>query len=377
MANVYKAALLIAPEKIIVGSLPLPELAPGEALVRIKCANLCPTDLKKYHHLDERSSAALLQDGPLVLGHEASGIVTQVGSEVNGIKPGARVAIDPVIPCHECAYCKTGDFPLCLKLTGIGFSAGSIQQSLDLLSKNGIGGCFAEYVKVPAENLYVLPDSMSFEAAALMEPLADVVHSIVVGAPKTGDTAAVFGLGAMGLMHIRLLASMGISKIIGIDPLSDRRAKAAAFGATLTLDPTHIVSATFLRDNTGGVGPHVIFVCAGGSAQKTCTRQALKAIRKKGRILLYASAFKPAEMSIDINQIHYESIKLTGTVGFYRRHAEKALQLLDSGIVDAASIRTPTFPLERINEAFSIYGDTGVVKVGIDIDNDHGTGAGN
>ena len=98
-----------------------------------------------------------------------------------------------------------------------------------------------------------------------------------------------------------------------------------------------------------------------------CTDQALKAIRKKGRVLLYASALKPADMPIDINHIHYGLITLTGTVGFYRRHAEQAIQLIMSGEVDVDQIRTPTFTLDEIAEAFSISGKDDVVKVGLDL----------
>jgi len=365
--NTYKAALLIGSQKIEIGELPVPTLDAGEVWVRLQCANLCPTDLKKFYHLDEKSASLLSRETPVVLGHEASGYVVAVASDVKQIKPGTRVAIDPMLPCHHCAYCETGDYPLCQNLSGIGVSAGSVEGAIRLLREKGIGGCFAEYVKVPASQLFVLPDGMRYEQAAMVEPLADVLHSVEAGNPKPGETAVVFGLGAMGLMHVRVLSSMGITNLIGVDPLESRRKKALAFGASQAVDPGVADPVGVIREATKGLGAELIFVCAGGNAQKPCTSQALQAIRKKGRVLLYASALKPAEMLIDINHIHYGLITLTGTVGFYRRHAEQAIQLLAGGVVDVDQLRTPVFILDDIAEAFAISGRDDVVKVGIDL----------
>lgn len=365
----YQAAFLKGSRHIAMGSLPLPELSADEALVHIRRANLCPTDLKKFFHLDEPSNMLLQNQGGVILGHEAAGIVEALGSGVRDLQIGARVAIDPMLPCGKCAYCRDGDFPMCQNLKGIGVSAGSVQDSLDLL-KRGVGGVFAEYVKLPARNLYPLPGGLSFEAGALMEPLADVVHSLEVGDPQPGETAVVFGLGAMGLMHVRVLHARGVQGLVGIDPLPQRRAKALNFGASHAIDPNLVDPVQFLREFTHGLGPELIFVCAGGNAQKLCTTQSLQAIRKKGRILLYASTLKPGELPIDINRIHYGMIKLTGTVGFYRRHAEQALQLLEARTIAAIDIRTPSLPLDRLAEAFDISNTAEVIKVGIDISDD-------
>lgn len=365
--DTYKAALLTGSKEIEVGELPVPSLNAGEVWIRLQCANLCPTDLKKFYHLDKKSASLLSREIPVVLGHEASGYVVAVAPDVDQIRPGTRVAIDPMIPCFQCAYCKDGDYPLCQNLLGLGVSAGLVEDAIHLLKEKGIGGCFAEFVKVPASQLFVLPDGISYEQAAMVEPLADVLHSVEAGKPIPGETAVVFGLGAMGLMHIRVLSSMGITNLIGVDPLENRREKALTFGASQVVDPGAVDPVGVIRDATKGLGAELIFVCAGGNAQKVCTDQSLKAIRKKGRVLLYASALKPAEMLIDINHIHYGLITLSGTVGFYRRHAEQAIQLLMNGVVDVDQLRTPVFTLDEIAEAFAISGQDDVVKVGIDL----------
>ena len=367
--NKYRAAILKAPEQLVFSELPLPELGLGEALVRLERANICPTDLKKYYQLDSGLANLLRTSDGLVLGHEAAGVVVALSPDVGSLSIGQHVAIDPMLPCGKCDYCRSGDFPMCKNLRGIGFSAGSLSDSLELLD-HGIGGAFAEYIKLPAQNLYPLPAGMSLEAGSLMEPLADVLHSLEAGAPLIDETAVVFGLGAMGLMHVRVMSSWGVERIIGIDPIAERRQKALEFGAWQALDPESVDPVLALKDLTGGLGPEVLFICSGGNAQKLCTQQALQTVRKKGRVLLYASTTKPADISVDLNQIHYGMITLTGTVGFYRRHAQQALELLANGGVSANQIRTPSLPLERLAEAFALSGRPEVVKVGIDISHD-------
>lgn len=367
MKEIYRAAILTGPEKLCLENLPVPILKEDEVFIEVKHVNLCPTDLKKYFHLDGKSAAALSKNTPVVLGHEASGIIAKTGSAVRSFAVGDKVAIDPMLPCRECVYCKNGDFPMCLNLKGIGVSAGSVKSATSLLEKDGIGGCFAEFVKVPEKNLYRLPDSIDLEAASLMEPLADVIHSIEAGDPQEKETAVVFGLGAMGLMHIRVLSHIGVKNIIGVDLIEERLRMAEEFGATQVIDPKKVGPETILIECNQGTGPDVIFVCTGGEAQKLTATQALNSVRKGGRILLYASALKPADIPIDINHIHYGMIKLTGTVGFYHRHALRALEYLDEGVVDVRTIRKPISTLEKIEEVFKLYGSPKAVKAGIDI----------
>jgi L-iditol 2-dehydrogenase len=161
-----------------------------------------------------------------------------------------------------------------------------------------------------------------------------------------------------------------VEKIIGIDPIDTRRDKGEQFGASLTINPDKEDPITILKDITHGLGTEIIFVCAGGGSQTKCASQALKSIRKKGRILLYASALKPAEIIVDINQIHYSMIKFTGTVGFFPNHARLALEYLRDGLVDINAIRTPSMQLEKLEEAFNLNKRSDVLKVGVVISHD-------
>jgi threonine dehydrogenase-like Zn-dependent dehydrogenase len=177
----------------------------------------------------------------------------------------------------------------------------------------------------------------------------------------------VIGLGAMGLMHVQVMSAMGVQKIIGIDPIVERRVKAATFGAYLTLDPNEVDVVAELKKITGNLGVDLIFVCAGGSAQTKVTQEALQAVRKKGRIMLYASALKPAEIPLDINHIHYSMIHLSGTVGFYPRHGHAALELLQQGKISVEAIRTPRIPFNHFIDAFTISMKSDVTKAGIEL----------
>jgi L-iditol 2-dehydrogenase len=367
MTKQYQVYFLRGNETIEIGSQPMPEINHGEALVKLHSVNFCPTDLKKYYHLDP-ISAESLSEAPVILGHEGAGVVVAIGEDVKDICVGDRVAIDPMLPCGSCPYCKTGDFPMCLNLRGLGVSAGSISESQSLMT-HGFGGMFAEYVKAPAKNLFVLPEEMDFSTGSMMEPLADVLHSIEAGAPQEDESVVVIGLGAMGLMHVQVLQIKGVKKIIGIDPIADRREKAHSLGAFKTIDPFDKDPVSEVKNVTEGLGAHLVFICAGGNAQTEVTKQALQSVRKMGRIMLYASALKPADIPVDINHIHYNMIKLSGTVGFYPHHGNAALDLLNEGKMKLDVIRTPVIPFSNLQEAFTLSLQSDVTKVGINIEN--------
>jgi L-iditol 2-dehydrogenase len=365
MENEFKAYFLDKPESIKLGTYRIPDVQEGEALIKLMSVNICPTDLKKYYHLDPHSSE-LLEKTPIILGHEGSGIVESVGSNTTSIKVGDKVAIDPMLPCSKCIYCLTGDYPMCLNLKGLGFSAGSLVDSQNLINK-GFGGMFAEYVKAPIKNLLKFPDGLDYDSGALMEPLADVLHSIEAGNPSVSDSVIVFGLGAMGLLHIQVLEHLQVASIIGIDPILSRRDKALAMGADFVIDPKSVDPIEQIKFLTSGKGAHLAFICVGGEAQKKVTQQALKSVKKMGRIMLYASALKPAETPLDINVIHYNMLHVSGTVGFYPRHGRQSLELLGKNIIDVKGIRTPVIKFSQLVDAFSISQHSDVVKVGINI----------
>lgn len=363
-----KAALLTAPETIRVAEVEIPDPEEGEVLIRLKKATLCPTDIKKFFALKPDVEQPLKEIGPYILGHEAAGIIEKVGDSVTEFREGDRVAVQPMIACGHCAYCREGKTNMCLDLVGIGGSAGNFGDCDRLYHEKGIGGCFATYLKAPASCAMKLPDGLSLEAGSLLEPLADVVHSVDNAAVGPDDDVVIIGLGPMGLFHVVAARYNGARSITCVDIDDSRLETAKKLGATKVINSSREDAIGIVREGTGGLGAGKIFVTSGGRAQAACTQEALKMVRKKGTVALFASADVRADkLEISLNFIHYNMINLTGTVGFGREHGEKALKILSSGIFDPAVIRNREIPLEQIEEGMRSYGKGANLKIGIDL----------
>lgn len=362
------AAVLTAPKEIEIRQVELPPPGEGDVLIELKKATLCPTDIKKYNADKPDVESALHDIGPYVLGHEASGVIVEVGTGVTGVKPGDRVAVQPMIACGECHYCRQGKTNMCLNLLGIGASAGTFTDCVKYFYTTGVGGCFATHLKAPQQCVIKLPDGLSMEAASLLEPLGDVVHSVDAARTGKGDTVVVIGMGPMGLMHVPAALYNGAQDIICVDIDDARLAVAKRLGAKVVVNSASEDPVARVKELTDGVGASKIFVTSGGRAQLPCTQQALKMAAKQGTVSLFASAALDAdELALSMNFIHYNMLNLTGTVGFGREHGEKALQMLASGILDHTVIRNKELPLARIEEAIGLYGKGENLKVGLDL----------
>ncbi len=363
-----KAALLYAPKDIRVEEITLPDPGEKDVVVRIRKATLCPTDIKKYNALKPDVEEPLKTVGPYILGHEAAGEIIEVGSGVTSVKVGDRVAVQPMIACGECAYCKQGKINMCLNLTGIGGSAGGFGDCVKLYHEEGVGGCFATHLKAPESCVMKLPEGLSMEAGSLLEPLADVVHSVDAAGVCPEDDVVIIGLGPMGLFHVVAAKYNGARSITCVDIDESRLETAKKLGATETVNSAKEDPVAFIRQQTDGLGAGKVFVTSGGRAQAPCAEQALKMVRKKGTVALFASAdVRADELTISLNFIHYNMINLTGTVGFGREHGEKALEILASGIFDPALIRNRELPLEEIVTGMESYGKGTDLKIGLDM----------
>lgn len=364
-----KAALLYAPQDLRVEETVLPDCGPGEVVVHLKKATLCPTDIKKYMALKPDVETPLREIGPYILGHEAAGIVEEVGSRVTEVKVGDAVAIQPMIACGSCAYCRRGKTNMCLHILGIGGSAGNFGDCDRLYHETGVGGCFATRLKAPQSCVMKLPAGLSMEAGSLLEPLADVVHSVDSAGVGPQDEVVIIGLGPMGLFHVVAARYNGARTIICVDIDETRLEVATRLGAAHTVNSSEKDAVQAVRELTDGLGASKVFITAGGRAQGPCTSQALKMVCKEGTVALFASAdVRTDELTISMNNIHYNMINLTGTVGFGREHGEKALKMLASGIFEPSLIRNRELPLERIGEAIALYGKGSNLKVGLDLE---------
>jgi len=218
---------------------PIPQISDDEVLVKVKAVGICGSDVSYYYGhspLDTPDGK-----GPLYLGHEASGVIAEVGSipeKLGLFKEGDRIAINPVQQCNACAACMRGQFNVCGSPTVIGVSS---------------NGCFAEYVRVKYTHAYKIPDEVSFESAALAEPLACANHGIFDLDIKLGQTVVVCGLGGIGLMMVQLAKASGAGKVIAIDVFDYNIEKALSVGADYPINVGNESSKYYTKDTAAKV----------------------------------------------------------------------------------------------------------------------------
>lgn len=363
-----KAAMLYGIEDIRIEEMEIPKCEGDYLIVELKKATLCPTDLKKYYGHKDDVEVGLNEEGPYILGHEAAGIVIETGENIKNFQAGDRVAIQPMISCGECHYCKMGKKNMCLNLLGVGGSAGNFGDCIRLMNEEGIGGCFATHLKVPEQCVIKLPDEIDYAAGSLIEPLADVIHSINKVGVDENDTVVIIGLGPMGLFHTIVASYHKAKKVICIDIDDERLKLSGKLGADIILNSSKEDVIQGVLSLTNNIGADKIFVTAGGKAQKSCVEQALAMVAKEGKINLFASAdINEEKLTVSLNDIHYRMVTLTGTVGFEDKHAEEAIEILKNKHFDYNLIRNIEYPLDQIVEGIEDYGKGKNIKVGLDL----------
>ncbi|NIH24142.1 MULTISPECIES: zinc-dependent dehydrogenase [Providencia] len=328
-----KAAVLYAPNELKVAEIKYPQLGKGDVIIRIKAAAICGTDGRI---VSGRKTKGVRY--PSVIGHEFSGEIVEVGENVSEFHLGDAIAVDPVIPCRSCVYCRIGKENVCLNRQAIGYE---------------FDGAFAEYVRIPeialsAGNVFKMPKGMSYEAAALAEPLACCINGQKNVGIELGDTVVVIGAGPIGLMHILLARFSGATNII-VSELNEQRRKAAIdCGATHTVNSQQENLLDTVKGVTGGVGADVVIVAIG---IPQLVNPALELARKGGRVNLFAGFSKDDMAQIDVNIIHYNELIVTGASALSREGYKQALSLISSGLIDIEKLITHRFSLDQINEA--------------------------
>lgn len=271
---------------------PRPEPGPGEVVIRVGYCGICGSDVEALH-------TGMYEPG-LVIGHEFAGTIDELGADVEGWQRGDRVVASDAFPCGQCAACRQGRPEGCADLTMVGFS---------------IDGAMAEYVRMPARELHRLPAGMRLRQAALVEPLAVVLHAVRRSRLRLGDNVLVMGAGPIGLLTLQCarLAGARLVAVTEVDPV--RRALAGRLGASPTLDPDRDNVGVVLSGLTGGLGADVIFVCTGAPAP---FRDAVSLVRKGGQVYLLGLCTEPVEadfMSIVLNDLCLEG-SLAGHADF-------------------------------------------------------------
>lgn len=267
MSESMYAAVLHAPADLRYERVPVPAIRDGEVLVRVRAAGVCGSDLG-------RVMVTGTYRFPTIPGHEFCGEVAAVGSGVNDVQPGDRVAVAPILPCGKCAYCQAGDYGLC--------------DDYNYLGSRTDGG-YAEYVAAPVRNLVRLPDQLSFEEGAMIEPAAVTLHGMIRVGIQVGDAVAVLGCGTIGLFAIQFAKIMGATRVIATDVAPDKLELAAQLGADVCIDAFATDAVQRIRELTSGRGVDVAVETAGVvQTQEQCLRIA----RKKGRVLYLGTAHR-------------------------------------------------------------------------------------
>ena len=323
-----RAATLTDVGEIEVQDKDRPTLDANDVLVEVGACGVCMTDFHMYH-------GSFAAKTPLVLGHESAGTVAEVGEDVTRFEPGDRVAMNPIVPCNECSACKRGETNLCEHNTSIGGAGETI-----------LDGAFAEYVRVPASNLEDIGD-LSFEKAALAEPLGCCIRGADRSGVQQGDSVALIGAGPIGLLLLQTLHNRGASPIAvsEIDP--DRRELAAELGADVVIDPTERDPVEAIREEVGPVDAGIEVV------GKTATIEQAHAVTGKGgNTLIFGVPAQDATMEINPFDIYFQEIDLRGTFALTQESFERAVTLLRNGRIDAEALVTEEIGLEDIESAF-------------------------
>ena len=317
------AAVLTAPGKIGVEDVARPVIGRGELLVKLKNCGICTLEQRLY-------SGAMVIHYPLIPGHEATGEVVEVGPDVvSDIKPGTRVALDLVLRCGECYYCRTGHSNMCENRLKKG--------------QRVLGG-FAEYIAVKATQAYAIGDALSFREAAFSEPLACCIRSLKNVGLRLSEDLLVVGAGPMGQMHLQIALCMG-ARVFVSDPDAGRLELAKKMGAFLTVDPAKDDVAKVLKDHTQGRGADA---CVVTSAAHAALAGAFAAVRKSGRVNIYTSYPDKPALPVDANTLHRTELAITGNEGRMEEDYQQSVRLLSFGKVDVKPLISRTVGLADI-----------------------------
>lgn len=330
MTEVTRAAVLEAPRRLALRARPKPVPGPGEVLVRVAATAICHTDLEIYtgRHPGVRY--------PVVMGHEATGVVDAVGPDVARVEVGQRVVINPIIACGACDCCARGQENLCRR-------AGLMGRELD--------GSLVEHARLPARFVHPLPAHLELGVATLIETLATVRHAQQRVRIGPDDAVVVLGQGTTGLLHTQLAKLTGARLVIALSRSSwklDLARRMKADHAVATAGPAAVVEVLRL---TGGQGADVVIDSAG---DPDLLAPALEMLRPGGRLLAYAISHAPVP-GFTTFPLYYKELTLYGARALMPGDLDEAIALVASGTIEVADFITASYPLDQVAVAFEDY----------------------
>jgi L-iditol 2-dehydrogenase len=327
-----RRVVLLGPRELAFQDVPIPTPGPGQVLVNVRACALCTWEQRTYTGEEKFV--------PLLGGHEMSGIVKAIGSNVLiDVKEGDQVSIAGLNRCLQCESCRRGYDNVCDNARKMNKNPG------DIYGPGGLG----QYVLAPAEDVFVFRPAVPFEYAALTEPLACVLRSVKRAAINQAEKVVIIGGGIMGMLHLQLVKDYhGV--VIVSEPNEQRRAKALELGATHVVDPLNEDYVTRVKELTNGRGADATFVCV---AQAPVIEPAVNATAKNGRVLLYSSIHpRGTKIEVDPNMFHNNEVVLTGTMSQTRQDFFESAELIGKGLIDLKPLISASYPLSEVQQAF-------------------------
>ncbi len=324
-----KSAVFYGKHDLRVENAPMPTVGPKDVLINVKACGVCGTDV----HIYEGDKGAAEVTPPTILGHEFSGIVTEIGSEVTNVRIGDRVCIDPNCYCGTCDFCRNGIAHYCTDMIGYGTT---------------VNGGFAEYCSVNCRQVYKLGDNTTFEQGAMAEPVACCLHGMDMCNIKPGSSVVVIGGGMIGLLMMQLAKLAGAARIALLEPVASKREVAKKLGADIAIDPINEDVKAVLT-NAGMTWVNTVIECVG---RTSTIEQAIDIVGNKGTVMMFGLTKPDDTITVKPFEIFQKEIELKAS--FINPYTQKrALELIDSGRLDVSSMVYEVAGLDKLADILS------------------------
>ena len=317
-----KALVLSAYNQLDIADVPAPVAGPSEVLIRVEACGICGSDVHGY----DGSSGRRIP--PITMGHEAAGLISALGHDVQGLKIGDRVTFDSTVYCGHCDYCLRGEVNLCDDRQVIGVSCGDYRRE----------GAFAEYVRVPHHIVYKLPESLSFAEAAMLEAVSVALHAVRISSPHGHDAALVIGAGMIGLLTLQATKAMGYKNVIVADVDATRLAMAVGADHVIHASGQELIAQVMKLTNHRGVD--VAFEAVG---RNETVSAAIDAVRNGGTVTLIGNI--TPEVTLPLQKVVTREIRLQGTAASAGEYP-LAMELMIAGKIQVLPLITAVAPLE-------------------------------
>ena len=338
-----KALVLEEYNKLVYRDMPDPQINDNEVLIEVKACGICGSDV---HGMDGSSGR---RHPPLIMGHEASGVIVDRGSAVRDFEPGARLTFDSTIYCGSCYYCRKGLINLCDNRRVLGVSPPEYRQH----------GAFAQFVAVPEHILYRLPDNLSFVQAAMVEPVSIAFHAVALTPISLGDSAVVIGSGMVGIFVIQALRAAGCGQVIAVDLEQSKVDLAVELGADIGLRADKVEVAEEVQRLTDGKGANIAVEVVGNTA---AVNAAIGSLRKGGALTIVGNL--AATVDFPLQEVVTRQISVAGSCSSCGEYPA-CLDMIAKGIINVDALISKVAPLAEGAEWFKrLYNqEEGLMKV--------------